>query len=342
MAEIATIGSMESVDLSRIDLTDQTFRITTRTDIEDLLPSIREIGLLSPPILTATPSGADQDFMIVAGFRRIAACRHLGLSWIEARIVESKATSPDGMPSKEQKADAARLKCIQLAIADNAMQRPLNLIEQARSVALLANVRHDQRSLLKTVSQVMGIPANPSLLEKLQRLHRLPSAIQELVLADSIALATALEIGDFEPQIGWAFADYFENLKLSFSNQKEFMTLIREIALRENIPLLNILNDVELKNVLNDPDLNRNQKTQRIRMVLKQRRLPALTQAEKTFEQQLKALKLDNDTRLIPPKYFEGLTYSLVLNFKDMAELKARQKMLEQLIDHPALEKILA
>ena len=96
-----------------------------------------------------------------------------------------------------------------------------------------------------------------------------------------------------------------------------------------------------MKKILHDTELNRNQKTQQLRITLKQRRFPALTQAEKTFEKQLKALKLNNDTRLIPPKYFEGLTYSLVLNFKNMSELNAHQKILNHLVDHPAMEKIL-
>ena len=40
----------KSVPLSRLDTTDDTFRITTRTSVDDLLASLRHDGMLNPPL----------------------------------------------------------------------------------------------------------------------------------------------------------------------------------------------------------------------------------------------------------------------------------------------------
>ena len=73
----------QTIPLSRIDLQDDTFRITTRTDVNDLLRSIQYDGLITPPLLIKKSSA----FIIVSGFRRIAACLELEWKEITARIL---------------------------------------------------------------------------------------------------------------------------------------------------------------------------------------------------------------------------------------------------------------
>jgi len=78
-----------------------------------------------------------------------------------------------------------------------------------------------------------------------------------------------------------------------------------------------------------------------LRQYLKKRRFPALTSAEKRFDLLVKELKLGQDIKLIPPNNFEGATYTLTLNFKNMVELKARKATFDAIIQNSALEKIL-
>ena len=60
-------AQLKSVPLRHVDTSDDTYRITTRTDIDDLLASIPREGVLNPPFVVAKPNG----FAIVSGFRRI-------------------------------------------------------------------------------------------------------------------------------------------------------------------------------------------------------------------------------------------------------------------------------
>jgi ParB family chromosome partitioning protein len=335
------LDDIQQMDLSWIHFEDDTYRITTDEEITGLVCSIRTVGLLSPPIVTPVTRCEKRRFMIVSGFRRIAACHHLGFSHIPVRVVPSNV-SLSGDTDEETANVDIKPDCVAIAITDNACQRPLNRIEQARSIALLASCLSSQQEVIKMVSALTGIRVNPDLLKKLRGVARLSSDIQYLLQTDVISLTTALELETFDEEIAKLYIHYFRHLNLSVSNQKEFMMLTREIARRENTSLRDVLTDASLNQILQEPERNRNQKTHDIRMVLKKWRFPALTETENTFTRYVKTLKLEPEVRLVPPKYFEGLEYTLCLTFRNMAELKMRSATVERIVHHPAIHSILS
>jgi len=310
----------KTVKLSFIDSGDETFRITTEVDIDDLTDSINNVGLLNPPFLIENRD----HYTIVCGFRRIESCRRLGRSHIEARILDS---------------DTKRLECVKLAITDNAFQRPLNLIEKSRSINMISGFFKDNSSLAKEISAV-GLPENQSLINKIKNLCHLSQPIQDGILSDTISLSMALELGRLTQGAGEDFVKLFGLLKLSLNKQREIITLIKEIAHRDNISIQKVLQS--LQKILNDEDLDRNQKTRKIRIYLKQRRFPAITSAEKAFEKHVNELKLGRGSKLIPPKNFEGATYTLSIYFNSLNELKEHKATLDKIIQNPGLAAILA
>ena len=104
---------------------------------------------------------------------------------------------------------------------------------------------------------------------------------------------------------------------------------------------LEVLRDKHLQEILNHADLDRNQKARKIRSLLKKRRFPAITSAERAFDRLISELKLGSDIKLTPPDNFEGSIYTLTINFKDLIELKDSQATFDAIIQNPALEKIL-
>ena len=311
----------EFVSLSSIDLEDNTFRITTDTRIEELILSIRSVDLLNPPILVKKSSG----FQIISGFRRISACLSLGIAEIPARILNS---------------DRKKLKCVKLAITENSLQRTLNLVEQSRSFYLLSGFYKDNDHLAEAAS-VLGLPNNPSIINKIKKICKLPRDIQNGVLSNTISLAMALELEMLEKDEGSAFAILFDNLKLSLNKQREIITHIKEIAIIDNISIINLLTKSHLREIADDKDLDRNQKINKIRIYLKQRRFPEITRAEKELEKKIKKLKLGSNMKLIPPKYFEGKGYRLNLYFESLEKLKKLKVNLDKIIQNSSLEDIL-
>ncbi|MCK4860164.1 MAG: ParB N-terminal domain-containing protein, partial [Candidatus Omnitrophica bacterium] len=275
--------------LSLIDSNDDSFRITTQINIDHLMASIDNVGVLNLPLLIEKNSG----YKIVCGFRRIEACRRLGWTDVEVRILDS---------------DTKRLECIKYAIADNSLQRPLNLIEQSRSINMLYGFFKDVSALGKSLS-VMGLPDNPSIIKKIKELYHLPKFVQSGILSNTISLAMALELGRLQIEAGECLAKLFQTLTLSLNKQREILSLVKEISLREDISILKVLENDILQKILTNKNLDRNQKIREIRIYLKQRRFPVITAAEKEFEKHVKKLKLGSGTKLIPPDNFEGTTY---------------------------------
>lgn len=311
----------DTVPLSAINPDDSSYQITTNTAIEDLGASIKNVGLINPPFLIRISSA----YRIVTGFRRINACQSLGWSNIDAKILE---------PNTQE------LECVRLAVTDNSFQRPFNLIEISRSVSLLRSLIEKDEILLRTSIQ-LGLPNNLSMLNKMAILCRLSGAIQQGVLSGSISLAMALDLGKLENDVGDRFAEMFNALKLSLNKQREILTLFEEIAAREDRSIQVLLGEKEIINIVDVDNLDRTQKTRSLRHYLKRRRFPEIARAEIAFEKCIKNLKLGPDIQLIPPKNFEGQTYTLQLYFENLTDLVDRKNILDKLIQHPAFTAIL-
>ena len=312
---------LSMIDLDSIDLVDKTFRITTDTSTKNLIPSIKSVGLLNPPILLKKTSS----FQIISGFRRISAYINLARVKIPAKIVDS---------------DRNKLECVKIAITDNSLQRTLNLIEQSRSLSMLSEFYADNDQLAKA-SSVLGLPDNPDLIKKIKNIGILPLDIQNSVLSNTISLTMAIELGKLKKDEGSAFAILFNKLKLSLNKQREIITHIKEIAIIENISIINLLTKNYLWEISEDQELDRNKKINLIRSYLKQRRFPEITKAEKKLEKKIKNLNMGRNIKLIAPKNFEATTFSLNLQFDNMDQLRENKTALEKIIKNPLLKDIL-
>lgn len=306
--------------LSDIDSENQTFRITTRSDSEDLLISIRRVGLTQPPLLMTDSAG----YTIVCGFRRIDACRSLGWRRVFAGIL---AKTVD------------RFKAAQFSIADNASQRSLNLVETSRALKLLDKFSPDDQQR-RDAGQALGLPTNNSVAQQIKKICRLPLAVQEGILANTINLAMALELGRLDPGCAKELSWLFKELKLGLNKQRELLFLIKEIAERENTSIPLVIAEKALQEILKNEEMDRAVRRQKVRKYLRQRRFPAFSRAESNFRKWVGQLKLGNNIDMIPPRNFEGETFSMVLRFSNRKELDDLKTKIEQIIQHPALGKI--
>ena len=319
----ATVQSarFHAVALSRINLQDENFHITSRTDAHDLLESIRYDGLITAPLIIKKES----DYVVVSGFRRIAACRKLGWSKITARILNPETDDLD---------------CLRLAIAENSLQRPLNLIETSRCLQKLSVFIPKAKTLAEMASN-LGLPANPSIIDKIKGLCLLPPSIQNSILAGIISLAMASELESMETDCAIAFTRLFDQLGIGLNKQKDIVSLVREIGHRDGLTVKEVMEDRDFIEIMTDMDLDRGQKSRKLRAYLRQRRYPRIVEAEKRFEIHRKNLKLGNDIKLIPPKEFESTNYSLNLTFNTVQHLRSILVQTDKIIQQPDFKKII-
>jgi ParB family chromosome partitioning protein len=311
----------QTVELERIHLEDKTFQVTTEAAIGALAASIDRLGVMHPPVLLADNSS----YRVVCGFRRIAACKSLGLSSISARVLS---------PGTDI------LTCVQLAIAENSLQRPLNLIETSRALVLLSGVYPDPDDL-RLAAGVLGLPDNFSAIHKLRQLSGLAPEIQEGVLSNALSMAMALELGQMENSSGIGLSTLFGYLKLGLNKQREILTMIQEIAFREYLPVKDVLNAPDLQQIMVHEKWDRSQKAVHLRQYLRRRRYPSITSVESDFDARVRAMDLESGMVLIPPRDFEGTTFSFHLNFNSLGQLQHRLSRLTEVSSSPILNEIL-
>lgn len=311
--------SVDHARFSDIDSENRAFQITTPQENTPLQQSIQDIGLISPPILHQNANR----LQIISGFRRIHACRKLGWSNIESRILPSE-TRP--------------LRLVQIAIADNAFQRELNLIELSRAYRLLSNLMPDVKELGRTAS-ALHLPGTPAYIEKLLPLGRFPEILQQGILSDTLSLPMAIELAELGDETGFELATLFHELRPSVSKQREILGTAKEIAARDDLTVVEVFQAAPMQDIRKNVDTDRNQKIHQIRSYLKRLRFPTLSRSEEKFRELVKKLKLGPDVQLSPPPFFEGSVFSLHLRFSRLSELKAGAQAMDRILQSPDIQQ---
>ena len=311
----------ERVALARIDAHDDTYRITTPQDKPPLEMSIRRLGLIAPVVVQ---QAAGRTLMIVSGFRRIDACRELGVAEVPCHVLPR---------------DAPAAHCVEIAIADNLTQRPLNLVEQARCLKLLQG-DWIEAPAAKQMAETLGIPTNKALAAKLNRLAVTPEAVQDALVRGKISLPTVLLLADLAPEDAELLVALFERLPMGLNKQREVLHLVKEIAAREEVSFAHLLSDGVLKKMLDDDHPDGNLKTRRIRSYLRQRRYPQLSAVEKAFDDCVGEMKLGPRMHIAPPPGFEGRTCTLTLQFSNPQQFATAIHKLSTIVGHTALDNL--
>ena len=305
--------SVRSVSLSQIDTTDQTFRITTNTDYLDLVSSIERLGLLQPPLLV--PKG--QVYRVVCGFRRIAACQSIPIPSIPAHI---------------EKDDLPEIQHARMAIADNAFQRQLNVVEQSRALALI--MRFDSANW-QTNAENAGLPSSRAAVNRLLPIVDMPESLQKAIVNGSIALPVALSINKLQEDDGMVVSSLLQRINTGLNIQRELLELLVELSIINEMSISRLLEQKDIVTILSDNDSPLPQQVQHLRAALKKKRYPALSKAEDTFHREFKALNINPSIQLIPPRFFEGNAFRLAVSINSRKHLKSLLPDLEKLADHP-------
>lgn len=134
--------------------------------LEELSASIKEKGVVQPIIVRSL--GNDK-YEIIAGERRLRACKLAGLKEIPAIIRE-----------------ASDIEAMEIAITENIQREDLNSIELAKAYsALMTQFNLTQEQLAQAVGKSRPAVAN------IMRLLQLPYEVQENVLASKLSMGHA-------------------------------------------------------------------------------------------------------------------------------------------------------
>ncbi len=142
------------------------------SELQDLADSIARVGLLQPPVVREVQENNGVHFELVAGERRVRACKLLGYSSIPAYVYGSEAIN------EEWQAESA--------LIENIQRVDLNPIETALAIDRLMTL---QKLTQEEIAVKVG--KKRSTISNYLRLLKLPHSIQDSIRKGAIPLAHA-------------------------------------------------------------------------------------------------------------------------------------------------------
>ena len=306
---------LEQIPLNRISLRDERFRISRFFSTGDMPRSIREFGLLSPPLVR--PSG--QRFVLVSGWKRVLACREIGLRRIPALITD----------------EGDDLKAFLAVVQENLTHRTLSLSEKAEVLAKLMAFGQEKKALVREQMPALSLPATASHLKSLLALSRARADVKQF------AHEKDPPVGVLESLLRFGDADRTKILPLirplGQNKQREVLDDLWEIGRRDRRPVRRLLERGTIGETLRSEKLPPGQKADRVRRLLREARYPALSSRQAAFEAALRGLGWPREIAIQPSPYFDDEYVSVSFRFRNGDELRRSAKKLEQLADRPGL-----
>lgn len=303
----------ESVKLADLLWTDETFAVPSFVPADNLRDSLQRFGVLQPPWLWRRAGGKS---VIVDGFKRLRWARQTGAQEVECRIFP---------------VDAGLGELLLRRVENKLFGPPLNTAEKAQLVYKLS-LHAPQRQMLDLNLPHLGIAARPEVLEKWRRLAMSDEHLLAAAAQGRVCERAALELAEWEDGPRSRMVALLSELRCSASIQLELIERVREIALREDAGLQQVLEDEGVERVLSCAEMNHRQKTEALRKFLYARRYPRIRAREERFQQGLAALALPAGVAVLPPPGFEGKDWQLRLQFASNDELRQSLAHLQHLL----------
>ena len=321
------------VDLNRIDLEDETFRISAKGLIPDsngdadasLASSIKRIGIIHPPHIIQVAN----KYQVVYGFERIKICRQLGWD-----TIPSLCSSPQ-TPSSE---------CVLVSIAESISQHFLNMVEKANVVKMVAEFFPSMEKGLDD-ARLVGFDLNAQMADKLLKVHDFNQILKLGLIQDRIGLPIAFRIKKItEPSETdcLALSEFMAALNVSLTRQKEILDYIETICQRDGVTIVDLLTEADIKQMIVDDKLDGPQKSNRIRDLLKKRCYPKLTFFETHYQKAIKNVAFNQGVSFSPPPQFEGRNFSLRIDFSTGSELRQKVQDIDRLIESAGFQDLIS
>jgi hypothetical protein len=313
--------SASEILLTEIDWRDEAFRISCGRPLEPLRRSIRAVGLQETPVLQPLPSGR---FRIVAGRRRLL-------------ILRERASR--SCPVRLAAADQSAAELLLFSLFDNLGNRAFNVVEQSLALSRLARF-FPEEALVRDYLPLIGLPPHRSVLRRYALLaevspHFRPAFVQGRLFPETLDLLPR----DFRP---WTelLLTLCLALHFGFQKQKELLAGLQEIVLRRSLGLEAVLRGTGLLDLLRRETWPPPQKGEAWRRTLRAELYPALTAAERAFEERVQGLALDARTRIKPPPFFEGGRYELTVQFSTRSDLEDSLGKVRQALEAGKLDDL--
>ncbi len=304
--KIAT-SDLRLIDTGRINDSPGPYGMSFGFELTSLIRSIKKIGLVNTPVLIEDGKGMKT---VVSGYRRIQAVKSLKWENIPCRILQESEFSP--------------LECLLLNLHENLATRSLNNVEKGMVLSHL-NSYLPLNEIMKDYMKLLDLPSHEKTFNLFIRIEEeLDKNIKAYLARGHISLQVIRMLLDMNPASRVPVFDLISNLKFNINQQFQLINYIVDISHITKAPIIELLNDQPLEKICLDDNLNTPQKAKAVLRLLRTRRFPSLSEAEKTFNKMVSKLDLPKRVRIDPPLFFESPDYRLEILFREGKELREK------------------
>jgi len=306
-----------SIDLSLIDFNDLTLFTGYKEDISSIQDSIREIGIINPPILMHKGEG----YQIITGWKRLISSRELGHTQVLCSVYGSGKISDE--------------ECIKIIYQDN--RATMSELELAELIMLFRHLcSPDDKGLINNVLPLFRIPSSRKHLDKIIDLSSLQKEIKDSFYTGGITIEQAQMLSELTPENRVPILlNVILKYRLNNNESRQVIGNIEEITLRDQKSATEVINDLE--NAMDDNKKGKNE----LRQHLKRIRYPALSKVEEEYKRQVDNLNLPKEVNIFVHQYFEGNDIELRLKVKSPEEFSKILSSLEDSLQSGRIEKLL-
>jgi len=308
---------LDNIPISKIDFDDDTFLLGLRIDSPLLLNSIKEIGLINPPILR----DKNHVYQIISGYKRLEACKKLGIEEIFSRVYKS------GEISNEE--------CLKIIFYEN--QERLGDMEKAELLLKFKRLCGlEQNELTQRMLPFLGILPSRKNFERYMRLAELEKEIKAAFYSEKITIEQAIILSKVEDPIRIEIQKrVLLKYKMNTNETREVIKEIQEHALRNKRSVEEIIDQIEHKIGQGDA------RADLFRRELKLTRYPMLTRVEEEFKDCLKSLNVPKDLTIHHPSFFEGNYIEIRMRIESTQRLPEIFSYFESVLKKGLIDKLL-
>jgi ParB/RepB/Spo0J family partition protein len=316
------MNTIQRIPLDAMDLSEETFSVNFRPDLDRLRASIKEVGLIQPVLLRRT----GESYQIVCGFRRIMVLKEMGAREVEGNEIE----------------DDDELRLFRLALHDNLATRGLNAVEKAIALdKLMHRFGVDRSALIARFLPLLSLETSEKILDTFLSLARMGDDMKAYVLKEEVSRSNIRKLSRFSEEDRTAILPLISSLKLGENSLRETLTYLEEISQRNRLTLRAVLEDPRIRALLAQEGLTPSQRTERLKRVLMGLRYPRMSEMEERFEKGKRELNLPRDVALNHPPYFEGRGLKAEFQFRTMEEYRSALSFLSHMAEEEPFRELL-
>ena len=289
---------------------------------EELLTSIRAIGMSHPPILSPAGGG----YHVITGHQRIKICRMQNQGQLDAYILE---TPLEPSPA------------IRFNLIDNLQHRVYTDIEKAAILEKLnANGTTDEE-IIKEYMPLLGLQRSKKLFLDYLTIKSFNFNLRQLLHDLRVPAKVWSLLGEYCAEDLNAVEKVFTILKPGINKWRDLLELVDELARIENSTAASILNEEANQSILAMDDLQSHEKYDRIHRILHSRRNPIMSDLQKKVAILLDEMALGPQTKIRAMDSFEEGEIRIEIRVRDQEKLITEIEKLDRAARTYAMNKII-